>query len=190
MAQVMEKTARRDAGPTDELERLLGRMGSGDRQALAELYSRTRGAVYAAALAILQNAADAQDAAQDAFVRAWQAAGRYRPQGSPMAWLLTIARNEALSRLRQSGRQTPLSDGEWDAIPANAAVSPEDRAMLQTALAGLGGDERQIVLLHAVSGLKHRQIADMLHMPLATVLSKYHRALKKLRVLLEGDDAS
>lgn len=83
-----------------------------------------------------------------------------------------------------------MTGAEWDAIPAGAAVGPEDRALLQTALAGLGGDERQIVLLHAVSGLKHRQIAELTHMPLATVLSKYHRALKKLRVLLKGEDAS
>ena len=188
MAEMTAEVLRTDDG-SGELNELLRRMGAGDRQALAELYGRTRGAVYAAALAILQNADEAQDASQDAFVRAWEAAGRYRPQGSPMAWLLTIARNEALSRLRRAGRQTTLSDGEWDAIPAGADVSPEDRAVLQTALARLGADERQIVLLHAVSGLKHRQIAEIMHMPLATVLSKYHRALKKLRVLLKGVDA-
>lgn len=190
MAQQTDTDAirREDAGSTGELEGLLTRMAGGDSGALAELYSRTRGAVYAAALAILQNADEAQDAAQDAFVRAWEAAGRYRPQGAPMAWLLTIARNEALMRLRRSGRQQTLSDQEWDAIPAGTAVSPEDRAVLQTALAGLSGDERQIVLLKAVSGLKHREIASLLHMPLPTVLSKYHRALKKLRDLLEGDE--
>ena len=189
MAEEMAHAPLREDG-SGALDQLLLRMGTGDRQALAELYERTRGAVCAAALAVLQNADEAQDAAQDAFVRAWEAAGRYRPQGSPMAWLLTIARNEALMRLRRSGRQTPLSDGEWDAIPAAADVPPEDRAVLQTALAGLAADERQIVLLKAVSGIKHREIAGLLHMPLATVLSKYHRALKKLRVLLEGDVAS
>ena len=188
MAEVMADVPRRADGSGGGLETLLARMGSGDRQALAELYERTRGAVYAAALAILGNADEAQDAAQDAFVRAWEAAGRYRPQGSPMAWLLTIARNEALMHLRKAGRQTTLSGEEWDA--AGSDPPPEDRAVLQRALARLDPGERQIVLLHAVSGLKHREIASMLRMPLATVLSKYHRALKKLRVLLKGDDAS
>ena len=189
MTEVTAQALRADDG-SPELDELLRRMGSGDRQALAELYGRTRGAVYAAALGILQNADEAQDAAQDAFVRAWEAAGRYRSQGSPMAWLLTITRNTALDRMRRAGRQTTLSDGEWDAIPAKTDVSPEDRAVLQTALARLSAEERQIVLLHAVSGLKHREISELTHMPLATVLSKYHRALKKLRVLLKGDDAS
>ena len=69
------------------------------------------------------------------------------------------------------------------------ALSPEERELLQTALAALEEQERRIVVLHAVTGLKHREIAQLLELPLATVLSKYHRALKKLKVRLEGDDA-
>ena len=55
------------------------------------------------------------------------------------------------------------------------------------ALAGLGAEERQIVLLHAVAGLKHREIAQLLELPLSTVLSKYHRGLKKLRAQMKGE---
>ena len=61
--------------------------------------------------------------------------------------------------------------------------------MLQCAMSALSDTERQVVLLHAAAGLKHREIAGVLELPLATVLSKYHRALKKLRVCLKGDDA-
>ena len=57
------------------------------------------------------------------------------------------------------------------------------------ALADLSDEERRVVLLHAVTGMKHREIAALLELPLPTVLSKYHRALKKMRSLLEGDDA-
>ena len=71
----------------------------------------------------------------------------------------------------------------------NEDLSPEERELLQTALAALEEQERRIVVLHAVTGLKHREIAQLLELPLATVLSKYHRALKKLKVRLEGDDA-
>ena len=123
-------------------------------------------------------------------MRVWENAGQYRAQGSPMAWLLTIARNLSRMKLRQGARQGELSEEEWNAIPADSPdVTPEDREILQQALASLGDEERQVVLLHAVTGLKHREIAALLEMPLATVLSKYHRALKKLRVQLEGDDA-
>lgn len=171
-----------------ELEQLLLQVGRGDREAFARLYGLTRGAVYALALSLLRDAHEAQDVAQDAFVQVWERAPSYRPQGSPMAWLLTVARNLALSRLRQSGRQTTLDEEAWNAIPAAAPdVSPEDRQVLQDALARLGAEERRIILLHAVAGLKHRETAQLLELPLSTVLSKYHRGLKKLRALMKGE---
>ena len=169
-----------------ELDRLLLRVGQGDREAFARLYSLTRGAVYALALSLLRDAHEAQDVAQDVFVRVWESAPAYRSQGSPMAWLLTVARNMARSRLRQSGRQIALDEEAWNAIPA-AAPDVEDRQLLQGALARLGAEEREIVLLHAVTGLKHREIAQLLELPLSTVLSKYHRRLKKLRALMKGE---
>lgn len=105
-----------------------------------------------------------------------------------MAWLLTIARNLALSRLRRGVRRVELGEEEWNAIPAQApGISHEDRQLLQQALAGLGEEERQIVLLHAVAGLKHREIARLLEKPLSTVLSKYYRGLGKLRSLMKGE---
>ena len=177
-----------EVGRGRELDQLLLRVGQGDREAFAQLYGLTRGAVYALALSLLRDAHEAQDLSQDVFVRVWESAPSYRPQGSPMAWLLTVARNLARSRLRQSGRLTGLDEEEWDALPADApAVAPEDRVVLQDALARLGAEERQIVLLHAVTGLKHREIAQLLELPLSTVLSKYHRGLKKLRALMKGE---
>lgn len=169
-----------------ELDRLLLQVGQGDREAFARLYSLTRGAVYALALSLLRDAHEAQDVAQDVYVKVWESAPAYRPQGSPMAWLLTVTRNLARSRLRQSGRQIALDEEAWNAIPA-AAPDVEDRQLLQGALARLGAEEREIVLLHAVTGLKHREIAQLLELPLSTVLSKYHRGLKKLRAQMKGE---
>ena len=172
-----------------ELDRLLLQVGRGDRDAFARLYVQTRGAVYALALSLLHDAHEAQDVAQDAFIKVWESAPSYRPQGSPMAWLLTIARNLSRSRLRQSGRQAELDEEEWNSLPEeNPEISPEDRAVLQEALAQLEAEERRIVLLHAVTGLKHREIAALLERPLSTVLSKYHRGLKKLRALMKGEN--
>ena len=173
----------------EELEPLMAGLAAGDQEALGQLYHRTRTAVYGLALSILRHGHDAEDVTQDTFVRAWEKAEQYRPQGTPMAWLLAIARNLARMRLRREGRQVGLEDEEWNAIPADApAVSPEDRQVLQTALAALGAEERQIILLHAVTGLKHREIAGLMELPLATVLSKYHRGLKKMRAQLEGGE--
>ena len=173
-----------------ELQRLLRCIAAGEREALAALYQRTRTAVYGLALSYLRNAQDAQDLTQDVYVQVWDCAAQYRPTGSPMGWLLAVCRNLCLMRLRREERHAALSEEEWDAIPTpECGLDAEERVLLQNALESLGEEERRIVLLHAVTGLKHREIAALLELALPTVLSKYHRALKKMRSFLEGDDA-
>ena len=170
-----------------ELERLLSGIAAGRPEDMSELYIRTRTAVYSLALSYLGNAHDAQDITQDTFVQVWERAGQYRPNGSPMGWLLTVCRNLALMRIRKADRHADLDDSGWDAIPAEEkGLSVEERALLQDALALLDKNERRVVMLHAAAGMKHREIAVLLEMPLATVLSKYHRAIKKLRAFMKG----
>ncbi len=173
--------------PAAELERLLHDMAQGGADALSELYRRTHGAVYALALSMMGNTHDAEELTHDAYLRIWDYASSYKAKGSPMAWILAVTRNLCLMELRRNKRKADLSDEEWNAIPAETDVSDDDRAALQTALSQLKYDERQIVLLHAASGLKHREIAKLLDMPLGTVLSKYRRAIEKLRGIMEGE---
>ena len=173
-----------------QLEELMAGLAAGDREALAQLYHRTRAAVYGLALSILGSGHDAEDVTQDTYVTAWEKCHLYRPQGTPMAWLLTITRNLARMKLRDRGRTQDLGEEQWQAIPAQSpSVTTEDRAVLEAALNILSDQERQIVILHAASGLKHREIAKLLELPLPTVLSKYRRALSKLKTKLEGVDA-
>lgn len=173
-----------------QLEELMAGLAAGDRESLAQLYHRTRAAVYGLALSILGSGHDAEDVTQDTYVTVWEKCHLYRPQGTPMAWLLTITRNLARMKLRDRGRTQDLGEEQWHAIPAQSpSVTPEDRAVLEAALNILSDQERQIVVLHAAAGLKHREIAKLLELPLPTVLSKYRRALSKLKTKLEGDDA-
>ena len=172
------------------LQRMLLRVAEGEREALAELYRHTRAAVYGLALSYLKNAHDAQDLTQDVYVQVWDCAQQYRPTGSPIGWLLTVCRSLCLMRMRREKKNAALSEEEWDAIPVQACgLDADERILLQQALGSLAEEERRIVLLHAVTGMKHREIAALLELPLPTVLSKYHRALKKMRSTLEGDDA-
>ena len=164
-----------------ELDALLQRIASGDREALADLYHRVRTTVYALALSYLKNA-------QDAFVQIWESAPSYRPAGKAVAWMLTVTRNLCLMRLRKAQHDGTLSEEEWAVLPElPQGVDPEERLALSAAVETLDEQERRIVLLYAVTGWKHREIAALLELPLPTVLSKYHRALKKLRKRLEGD---
>lgn len=171
------------------LEDALGRMAEGEQDALAELYHQTRSAVYGFALSVVKHPQDAEDVLQDVYVQLWRSAKSYRGQGKPMAWILTIARNLALDRLRERGRTETLDEGDWRERMADVpAVSAEDHMTLVALLENLGDEERQIVTLHALTGLKHREIAGLLGLPLSTVLSKYNRALQKLRLAWKEAD--
>ena len=183
----MEGMARREqfSGKLDE--GLLPKVGEGDMSALEELYRQTERAVYALALSILRNPDDAQDVTQEVYLKVRAAAHLYVPQGKPLAWLFTITRNLCRDLQRGRGREGEAPEGMEDDIRLSYVSDPTDRLVLEAALKALNEEERRVVLLHAVSGLKHREIAQDLGEPLSTVLSRYHRALKKLkRYLTEG----
>ena len=91
-------------------------------------------------------------------------------------------------KLREKDRTESLPEEDWALPGPDDALTTEDRTVLSAAMSVLEDEEQRIVLLHAVTGLKHREIAESLSLPLSTVLSKYHRALKKLRRKLEGGD--
>lgn len=171
-------------------ESLLLEMGQGSQEALAGLYQATHAAVYGFALSIVKNVQDAEDIMQEVYLQAYAAATSYRPQGKPLAWVLTITRHLALMRLRERKRHTATAPEDWGLAALDSQqVTDEDRIVLAAAIEALGDDERQIVTLHALTGMKHREIASLLDLPLATVLSKYRRALIKLRKNLIQEDA-
>lgn len=173
---------------TVDVDDLIKKIAKGDKCALSDLYNETRSAVYGFALSMTKNRDDSEDILQDTFIKVWQNVANYQSQGTPMAWILSITKNLSLMKLREHGRKQDLAPEEWDALfhDADPSATIDDRHLLQAALTILSDEERDIVLLHAISGLKHREIADLLNMALATVLSKYHRGLKKLRNYLES----
>lgn len=177
-----------DAG-AGGLEEYLSQIADGNREALAAIYRETSEAVYSYALSILKNTHDAQDVMQDCYLCISSAAHMYHSEGKPMAWILTIVRNLCLKNMRGRARTVSIAEEDRNfSLQEPAGLSAEDRMMLSACMNELGDEERQIVVLHAVSGLKHREIASLMELPLATVLSKYHRALKKLRNAWEKED--
>lgn len=165
---------------------LLRAIGTGDEEALEALYSSVRIPVFAYALSILQNREDAEDVLHDSFLKIWEAAPRYRSEGKPRAWILTITKNLCRMKLRERAKtaQTPVEEMAWS-LPSEE-LSLEERTVLRVCLEQLPEDDRQVLLLHAVAGLRHREIAALIEKPLSTVLSKYNRAIRKIRKILEG----
>lgn len=168
-------------------ETLFRKIGEGDKNAFCVLYCQTKSAVYAYALSVLHNQMDAEDTMQETYLKIRGAAHLYQPQGKPLAWILTITRNICLMKYRQQKRQFFCSEEELkDVVDFGQITDREDRIVLETAFEVLSKEECQIIVLHAVSGMKHREISDLLDIPISTVLSKYNRGLKKLRGQLEG----
>ena len=177
----MEELARAQRPEGRLEERLLPLVGQGDPEAFEVLYRSTEKAVYALALSILRNPHDAEDIVQETYLKVRAAAHLYVPQGKPLAWLFTITKNLCRDLLRGQSRTEAAPDGADDDLRFSYVSDPTDRLVLEAALKALGEEERQVVLLHAASGLKHREIARDLGLPLSTVLSRYSRALKKLQ---------
>lgn len=175
---------RRPALSDADCEGLIQGIAAGDRAAFERFYQLTQRAVYAYALSLTRHPQNAQDVMMDTYLAVRVGAERYRPQGKPLAWVFTIVRNAAAMQYRRGNREAPLEDISEEMLAVEE--DPLARVALQAALDTLDGEERHVVLLHAVSGLKHREIAAVLGRPLSTVLSKYNRALKKLRRQLEG----
>ena len=176
-----------------QLDDWIRQIGEGDKNALAGLYEAVRTPVYSYALSLLKNAQDAEDVLHDCFLSIHASAAGYRSVSKPMAWILTITRNLCLMKLREktkeNHRRTDIPEEDWDTkLGLSAEMDADDRLALEECMRRLSDEERQIVVLHAVSGLKHREIAGMLSLPLPTVLSKYRRAIHKLKTYLEREE--
>ncbi len=165
-------------GVTDEM---IIKIGEGDNNAFEDFYRLTDTSVYGYALSLIKSRHEAKDIMQETYIKVRLNADRYTASGKPMAWVFTIAKNIAFGKLRSSKKEDISEDVDLMGASDTTEDNSVDRMVLQAALNILDEDSRQIVVLHCVSGLKHREIADSLGMKQSTVLSKYSRALKKLQ---------
>jgi RNA polymerase sigma-70 factor (ECF subfamily) len=179
------------ARPLSETE-LVSRARGGDAGAYAELVRRHQDVAFRTAMLITQDATDAEDAAQEAFVRAWRALPRFRPGHPVRPWLLTIVANEARNRRRSAGRREHLALRAARSEVAVAAASPEgallageDRSALLLALAGLGERDRLVLGCRFLLDLDEAETAAALDVRRGTVKSRTSRALARLRAVLE-----
>jgi RNA polymerase sigma-70 factor, ECF subfamily len=170
----------------DHAEALLS-CARGDRAALQSLFREEAGRLIGMTFRILRRRDLAEEAVQDAFVRIWRSASRFDPaRGSARGWIYAIARNRALSILRDSAREDLTPEAELDALreadPVEAAWDGLDHASrLRTCLAALDEVKRRCVVMAYVLGYTHGEIAGRLGAPLGTVKAWVRRGLGALR---------
>lgn len=155
-----------------------------DREALGHL-----AALHDTALRLCGNAAEAQDLAHDTYVRALNAADRFEPGTSLKAWLLTILHNLYRTRLRDRGRH---AEQELDEDSEQVSVSLAENeawlaitsAQLDSAIELLPPRLREAVVLRDLQGLSYKEIAQVLDLPVGTVMSRLHRGREALKAIL------
>ena len=178
----------------DADQALVAAAQAGDADAVAALVHRYKTRIFNFALAMTGNGADAEDLAQETFIRAFGALHRFRGDGSFKNWLYRIAANAAHSLRGARLRQSAVWDVrvESDEVAERHMAARDDsverqairRQAIDRALAALPVDLRTAVVLHDVEGLEYHEIAEATDVPIGTVMSRIFRARRRLRPLL------
>ncbi len=174
--------------PADDGE-LFARAQRGDTAAYEEIVQRYQQVAFRTAYVITGSAADAEDAAQEGFVKAYRALATFRSGAEPRPWLLRIVANEARNRVRSEGRRHQLElrlaegirPGGAAPSPEAAAVAAEDRERLFDLVNGLGDEDRLVIASRYFLELSGEETAAALGIAEGTVKSRLSRALARLR---------
>jgi RNA polymerase sigma-70 factor (ECF subfamily) len=174
----------------DQLPSLVRRLQSGDTSVFPEIYELTRKSVYFAALAILHDSAQAEDIMQDTYLKVLDRISTYQDQNF-RAFLVRIARNEAINEYHRRQR-TVAVDEEIDymsdySLEALVEIDAVKREVIGRALSSLDSLEKNIVIMHTIGDLPHREIALILDKPLGTITWIFAKAVRKMREAVKED---
>lgn len=168
-------------------EALFAGYASGDPEAAVVFVRRFEPKVYGLALAIVRDPADAEDVAQEAFVRAWRFAATFdERRGSVVAWLLGITRNVAIDSVRGRGRRAEAAEAppEWPPDPTDVGELVDQRhdaARVIALMHGLPATQRHALAAVTLFGLTTREVSERAAIPHGTVKTRVRLALRKLR---------
>lgn len=168
---------------------LITRLAAGEREAMQLLYHELSPIVHGISRRILEDPEDAREVVQDTFVRVWRRADAYDPgRGEVVSWIVLIARNLAIDRVRRGARRQRLQTALEQEIPEagegekSAPTDDWERAeRVAKHLRNLSSAQRQTLELAFFSGYTHAEISSSLHMPLGTVKTHLRRGLARLR---------
>jgi len=179
--------------PEPDLTDLFSRITAKEAPALSELHRLTAHRLFAVVLNVLKNRQEAEDALQDVFLKVWTNASRYNPAlGSPISWLITVARNSSYDRYRKRTRLAERHQTSQQDLTEMASSHPPQRAddfllshersqKIRTALKSLAPDQRTAIELAFFSGHTQQEVSEKLGVPLGTIKARIRRGMQSLK---------
>jgi RNA polymerase sigma-70 factor, ECF subfamily len=181
-------------------KRLIAECLQGNTEAFGELVRRYQERLYHSVYRLLENAEDAQDVVQEAFLNAYQSLEGFKGDSRFFTWLYRIAVNTAISHKRKhrtKARMEMQKNGEHmlDPLdpseasrPEHALEQAEQQRHVRQALSRLSPEHRAVLVMKEIEGQRYEQMAEILHVPIGTIRSRLHRARLELRELLEKSE--
>jgi RNA polymerase sigma-70 factor, ECF subfamily len=195
-----------EQSPDDSDEALLARFCQGETSAFGELLRRFQNEIYSYLKRYLGQDALADDVFQNTFIQVYQKAGQFEPGRKVKPWLYAIATHQAIDQIRRQNRRPAVSldqltsDDEamnWSETFTSAEIDPleglelaERREKVKEALESLPEHLKLTIILAYYQGLKYKDIADIMKIPVGTVKSRLHAAMQKLQEALQTTEAS
>ncbi|MGO9243999.1 MAG: sigma-70 family RNA polymerase sigma factor [Verrucomicrobiia bacterium] len=169
---------------------LLRAVAAGDKEALRQLYTRHSAVLFALALRVLTDRAEAEDVLQEAFVQIWKTAGSFdEGRGRPLGWLIMLTRSRAIDRLRSRKTRSRVAESmakdtsqtAGSTTPADEALASEAQRTVRNALKSLPSEQRIPIEMAYFGGLTQFEIAQQLSQPLGTVKTRMRSGMMRLR---------
>jgi RNA polymerase sigma-70 factor, ECF subfamily len=176
-----------------ELASVIRMIAAGEHSVMTRLYDLTNHLIYGFVIRILRDAPAAEEVLLDIYLQVWKQASRYDDtRGSPLAWMLTIARSRAIDRLRAERQEQRNLEPLAESVALTASIAPEQnepfaevRASICSALSVLPAAQRRAIEMAFYEGFTHNEISRALEQPLGTVKSNIRRGMIHLRKIID-----
>ena len=164
-----------------DINKLVKQLQNGDIKAFDNIYYQTKNIVYYSIFLILKDNQLSEDIMQDTYLKALSKIHTYKRKAHFKSWLVRIAKNLAINEFNRRKREMLIDLSEQEYILGSTASTVENEVLINQIFKVLSNTEKEIVLLHVIGDLKHREIAALINKPLGTITWTYNQAIKKLR---------
>lgn len=164
-----------------ELNKLVSNLQNGDMNVFDIIYHETKSVVYYTILSILKDKSLSEDIMQDTYLKTLEKIHSFKPRYGFKSWIVTIARNLAINEYNKRKRELSFDPSVDDYIFGQEESSSEKELIVKEILNYLDETEREVVVMHVLGDMKHREIADILKKPIGTITWIYNKAINKAK---------